>query len=80
MADITADVKVLVAMRDDKPCRQALDWAIKEFSKGENSSVCLLLTHIVTDLRNLGEKMRVPLNKTLSAQTPTFLFVKGHSC
>ena len=75
MADITADVKVLVAMRDDKPCRQALDWTIQEFSKGGNSSVCLLLTHIVTDLRNLGEEMRVPDSSILCSNS----FVKRHS-
>ncbi|CAI5946990.1 unnamed protein product [Closterium sp. NIES-64] len=55
--DVTADIKVLVAMRDDQHCREALDWTIKEFGKRKDTSVCLLLTHIVTELRNTAGKL-----------------------
>ncbi|CAI7739731.1 unnamed protein product [Closterium sp. NIES-53] len=55
--DVTADIKVLVAMRDDQHCREALDWTIKEFGKRKDASVCLLLTHIVTELRNTAGKL-----------------------
>lgn len=52
--EVTAEDKVLVAVRDDEACRSALEWCIQEFAGPRESSVCFLLTHVVTELRNTG--------------------------
>ncbi|CAI5459517.1 unnamed protein product [Closterium sp. Yama58-4] len=55
--DLTSDIRVLVGVRDDQHCRQALEWTISEFSRRQDKTVCLLLTHVVTELRNSAGKL-----------------------